>query len=54
MRYYNIERYVDGQWIHCTWGGKTKKLALERLRKVAGYARHEGMTFRIVWEDEDE
>ena len=51
MRYYNIERYVDGQWVHCRFGGKTKKQALERLRRVAGLAYYEGVTFRIVWEE---
>ena len=48
---YNIERYVDGKWIHCRFGGTTKKQALERLKKVAGYKHHQGYDFKITREE---
>ena len=49
MVYYDIQRYIECYgWVHCTWGGKTKKAALKRLKKIANYSHHRGETFRIL------
>jgi hypothetical protein len=45
--YYWIDRQVDGEWVHCTSGGKTKEAALKRLKKIAGYAHNRNQTFRL-------